>query len=696
MMRWTQYINEHEVRKAIAILKNSNELFECRILDGNRKSKTLSGYFTSADELLKQFDTVDVRGKNIYITLNEIDESCYSRFQHDKFLQADTTTTDKDITAYKWLFIDLDPVRASGISSSNAELKAAEDMAREIVSYLTGLGFENPVKALSGNGCHLLYRISLEKNKENCLLVQECLQTLSMIFDNDQVKVDKTNSNPSRICKLHGTLAQKGTSTEDRPHRFSRIFTDSTDVKVNKKMFLEKLVAQLPRQEQSQSRQYQQYYHDNSQFNVEDFMREHGMTYKEQQGDRARIFRLDECPFDSNHKNGDAKIFLYPNGAIAFKCHHNSCADKHWQDVRLLYEPDAYDQSDIDNHIEEGYAKHNRLKQEGKIQYSPMVETEPDIADVKAFRTAIEILADQEPEHEMIRCGVDTIDERAGGLEKQCITVVTGLSGCGKTTFLGNIMLRAINDGHSVVCYSGEMSNRKYLDWMIRQAAGKTNIEIGTQYRNGYGVRKEVQDKIAFWMGDHFHLYDNKIGRRFKTVAGFLKKELQSTKADLCVIDNMMSLGVGSMNGNQKYDEQTEFVWWLKEMAQLSNTHIIFVAHPRKASGFLRLTDISGTADIGNTVDSAFILHRVNQNFRNGYKEFFKCDYDPKDESKATNLIEVAKDRDGDSGLQDTFINLYFEENTKRLLNAPDEYVRYGWDTEASAINELSERDMPF
>ena len=32
-----------------------------------------------------------------------------------------------------------------------------------------------------------------------------------------------------------------------------------------------------------------------------------------------------------------------PNGDIGFHCFHNSCSDKTLRDVRLMFEPDAYD-----------------------------------------------------------------------------------------------------------------------------------------------------------------------------------------------------------------------------------------------------------------------------------------------------------------------------------------------------------------
>ena len=48
----------------------------------------------------------------------------------------------------------------------------------------------------------------------------------------------------------------------------------------------------------------------------------------------------------------------------------------------------------------------------------------------------------------------------------------------------------------------------------------------------------------------------------------------------------------------------------------------MFVAHPRKSVGFLRLDDISGSADIANAVENAFIVPQ-NNDFRKRSKEMF-------------------------------------------------------------------------
>ena len=58
------------------------------------------------------------------------------------------------------LAVDLDPVRPSGISSTDEEVSAAAEVGGLIVEWLCTLGWPLPLQACSGNGWHLLYQIS--------------------------------------------------------------------------------------------------------------------------------------------------------------------------------------------------------------------------------------------------------------------------------------------------------------------------------------------------------------------------------------------------------------------------------------------------------------------------------------------------------------------------------------------------------
>ena len=117
-MKWAQYYDTDMIRRAINLLKPNNELFEVRIIGKGGGKRVLSGYFTQVDTLFQQFDTIDPRLTNTYISINRVNKACYSREQRDCFRLTDLNTHDYEIDAYEWLFVDLDPKRLTGISRS--------------------------------------------------------------------------------------------------------------------------------------------------------------------------------------------------------------------------------------------------------------------------------------------------------------------------------------------------------------------------------------------------------------------------------------------------------------------------------------------------------------------------------------------------------------------------------------------------
>ena len=122
----------------------------------------------------------------------------------------------------------------------------------------------------------------------------------------------------------------------------------------------------------------------------------------------------------------------------------------------------------------------------------------------------------------------------------------------------------------------------------------------------------------------------------------------------------------------------------------------MFVAHPRKAQGFLRLDDISGTADLANAVDEAFIIHRNNTDFQKRTGEFFGWKSD-NEIYECDNIIEIAKDRDG--GTQDVFVPLFYERETRRLKNSFEENKIYRWrkeKKEGTGFYEEINMETPF
>lgn len=482
-------------------------------------------------------------------------------------------------------------------------------------------------------------------------------------------------------------MAQKGANTVKRPHRMSKIISEDCEILQTPRVYLEKL-ANAIQIEKPEPAKYNNY--NPSDFDVAGWLDQHHMGYSEKAYKDAKKFILDECPFNPDHKAPDSFILQHPDGKIAFSCSHNSCAGHNWRELWTKIDPNTY--NDIteaeDKRIEEGWKQHNAARTD--ITYSEAVI---GVSDEPIWLNAEMIASKPDEGREFIRTGCNLLDAKMAGLEKGALSLVSGLRGGGKSTLLNGWMLNAIEDGHTVVTYSGELSDRNMMRWMFLQAAGKAHTVQSRNYEGMYYTTKETQLAISRWIGDKFWLYNNVYGNNYQKVYELIKRQVEEKKADFIVIDNIMALDLDT-NNRDKWDAQTQFIWQLKDLAKISFSHVLFVAHPRKAAGFLRLDDVSGSGNIGNIVDNAFIVHRNNDDFKNRTKAEFKRP-DTWEGYQGTNVIEICKNRD--NGVQDMFIPLYYEQETKRLKNYASENVIYSWDK--SAIPDgftLSDEDVPW
>ncbi len=152
-------------------------------------------------------------GYNIYIVMNPIKES----FIGD-------SARDEDIDYRDLLLIDIDRAQKGSEPADQAELDAALALANDIAEYLKAQGWDEPIRMMSGNGYHLYYILNqLPNDDHHKELVASVLKELADHFDNSVVKVDTVVFNASRITKVPGTIAYKGTKTQTRPYRMARV-----------------------------------------------------------------------------------------------------------------------------------------------------------------------------------------------------------------------------------------------------------------------------------------------------------------------------------------------------------------------------------------------------------------------------------------------------------------------------------------
>lgn len=187
----------------------------------------VSGYFDDPEAFAKAAAALDkAEARGVYFTLNPVNPALLAR-STNRLKVPKSTTQDQDIVAIRWLPIDLDPKRPSDISSTDAEVALARDLGKKIAAWLEGdLGFAKGLRAESGNGFHLLYRLpDLPNDEATHKLIVDAMAVIKVRFDNEQVEIDPATVNPARIWKVYGTIGRKGDSTKDRPHRKSKLYT---------------------------------------------------------------------------------------------------------------------------------------------------------------------------------------------------------------------------------------------------------------------------------------------------------------------------------------------------------------------------------------------------------------------------------------------------------------------------------------
>jgi hypothetical protein len=210
---------------------NPGEVKEIRILGvfGNSPAwsgfakGTVAGWFDDPARFCTAVEAINkVKHGGAYFTPQVIDPRLIAR-AFNRLVVAKETTSDRDVLAYRFLLIDADPVRPAGISSSDAELAAALKLRDEIADEIASdYSLPEPIRAVSGNGGHLLYPLPDLPADKYGPIIKRMLEEISVKYSTDLVTIDSKVFNPARIWKLYGTVARKGDEVPAGPHREAR------------------------------------------------------------------------------------------------------------------------------------------------------------------------------------------------------------------------------------------------------------------------------------------------------------------------------------------------------------------------------------------------------------------------------------------------------------------------------------------
>lgn len=645
---------------------------EIRLVNTKINKLTASGYYMNFENVVRDINTYDIRDQwQMYFILNDINPACYDKPQHEKIIERPSSTTQAtDVLARRWVFIDLDPKRTKDTGSTEEQLTAAKKKANEIYTYLKKQGFDSIVCAMSGNGTHLLVPCAMKNCEETNTLVENFLKVLQMLFEDDVIDVDQKPSDPCRLCKIYGTTAKKGANTKERPHRLSYISKLPDEIKPNDKAYFQKVADLLPPPppKYSKDRNF-----GDGDFDVEDFLVKHGLEYHKKEISSGTRYLLEECPFNGDHKHGEAMVFKYHDGALQFSCFHNSCSQYHWREFRLRFDPEAYDKKEYRDY--EFKRQHNMMKYQVKEPPQPLKE---DNEKGPIWLKMSEIKRPKFNIANYIPSGIEQVDRLTVGFRRKHVTVWSGYRGSAKTTVLNMLILNAAQRGYKTALWTGELDGEEEKNWLYLQAAGKTYNRM-TSVQDFYETPDDICEKIDPWIDGHMRIFNNKYGSDFQQIIDKVRELKKEWDLDVAIFDNLMTLDIDGLEGD-KNERQKKLMIVLTDLAKENDMHIHIVAHPNKSGNFLRMNNISGTGNIPDLAQNVMILHRINQDFVMNAREFLpNSTIQEILDSKCTNCIEICKWRDKGSAV-DHFIKLYFERESNRLKNSPADNVHYNWE----------------
>lgn len=665
-------LDESEIYKWFDVFKNGNQLVEIRLIGS---SKNGSGYFSDPHTLIEAIKPY-ADSFNIYFVINTINPACYSREQKDKIVfKPKNTTNDNEIICRDFVLIDLDPKRPSGVCSTKDEATKAYEKGMQVKQFLMDNGFYEPIFVFSSSGTHLYLRCALLNNDENTKMVKRFLQALGMLFTDEYVDCDLTVYNAARISRLIGSYSCKGASNDkERPQRKCRFLSIPDEIKVNEKEYFEKIASLYP----DDVKPTRENNYSTERFDLESFIQKHNIKVtKIESVAGGKKYVLEHCLFNENHRGKDAVIFQRDSGEIAYHCFHNSCSHYTWRDVRLKFEPDAYSRKDY---------REFQFKQQyyGARQFEPFKPVEETEEKGKKWLSPKDIKRKRENEIIAIPTGYSYLDKAIRGLILGEVTILSGLNGSGKSSWLNSVMLNVMHRGFKVACFSGELTDYNVMKWLAQSAAGKNYVHKveGSEY--AYDVEDRAYDKICDWLCDKFYLFNNNYGNQFSQVLSDLE-EVVSKGVQLVVIDNLMALQISNLGGDRN-EKQKQFILEVVEFAKKKNVHIVVVCHPRKESGtqtLLRKESIAGSSDLSNAVQNVAIVHRCGEDFSKRASEFFGKDKAEK-YMEYNNVVEICKNRS--YGVVDYLVGMYYEPETKRFKNYVAEHIIYGWNDQPQEV----------
>ena len=289
------------------------------------------------------------------------------------------------------------------------------------------------------------------------------------------------------------------------------------------------------------------------------------------------------------------------------------------------------------------------------------------VEDVKFVKQMADVESGDIYSMPKIKTGIQEMDKAIGGIYLGQVILLSGKRGEGKSTFMSQIAVEAVEQNFNTFIYSGELPNYHVKRWLDFQVAGGEHIsEKPIDYDEvSYFLSDSVVNIINNWYRDKLFIFDN-TAIEDDEYSGLLKITTDAIcryDIKLICIDNLMTAMDCDINSDL-YRQQSQFVKDLAKMAKRYDVAVILIAHPKKSKDNFDNDSVSGSADITNAVDVVINYERASKEEKQQF------------DSKAT----ITKNRlTGRLISSDNAVKLVYSERPKRIQSYEnfDKFKKY-------------------
>lgn len=272
--------------------------------------------------------------------------------------------------------------------------------------------------------------------------------------------------------------------------------------------------------------------------------------------------------------------------------------------------------------------------------------------------------------------GFYMLDKVMNGITGGSLIVLAGATGMGKSIFALNVLANMANKGTSCMYFDLENGRERFFNRILRIRYGVSESFFSNP--DNLPQAKELLDKSErenLEYIDHTMLYEmGMMNLGYKLILNIIEKRAKEG-TEVFLIDPLQALET-SNDPKNSLNEQGTIVREFKELAQRLNVIIIICHHMRKSvnSGGEFVVDLDEVKEVKYKIPTVDDLRGSGKisDFATSAWGLVRTISSTTKEGKGKTLLNVMKNRDGDSGYVKMFFDvdkLLFRDTTTRIDN---------------------------